>query len=369
MGQVDAKNEQTGELSLSGKRVGFVGRLLTCDQKEARRLVRRSGGVVVDHDADILVLAGGTQRNPQAEARVFSEKQFLECVGQALKGAAPEPMAGLDDLLPSAQAARLYPRVTWQKRRTLEAKGLLEPVRLPNGTGYRFQDLRVLRLVDKYLAAGLSMAQIITRMAPANDGQFTFSFPKEDVRPRPKRIDLRLDQDSADAWFDVGFCADRDRASFPTAIAAYKRALEIDPEHVPSLINLGNVYYEMSHFDLAQDAYSRACAIDPDNPRTHFNLGNASDELGDLLGAMRAYRAALGIWPGYADTHFNLALVAEKLASWTLAQQHWQRFLELEPGSEWAAVARSHLSDALRRANDQRALGRTDQDLDPDPVV
>lgn len=369
MRQVGAKNEQAREQSLAGKRVGFVGRLLTCDQKEARRLVRRSGGVVVDQDPDVLVVAGGLQPNPQSSARVVTEKQFLECVGQTLKGAAPEPLAGLDDLLPTAQAARLYPRVTWQRRRTLEARGLLDPVRLPNGAGYRFRDLRVLRLVDKYLAAGLRMPQIIARLAPANDGQFTFRFPKEDVRPRPKRIDLRLDQDSADAWFDVGFCADRDRASFPTAIAAYKRALEIDPEHVPSLINLGNVYYEMSHFDLAQDAYGRACAIDPDNPRTHFNLGNASDELGDLLGAMRAYRAALALWPGYADTHFNLALVAEKLSSWVLAQQHWQRFLELEPGSEWAAVARSHLSDAIRRAADQRLDGKPSPELGPEPCV
>lgn len=354
-------------MSLSGKRVGFVGRLLTCDQKEARRLVRRSGGIAVDQDPEVLVVAGGTQRNPRSEARVFSEKQFLECVGHALKGAAPQPPAGLEDLLPSAQATRLYPRLTWQRRHALEARGLLEPVRLPNGAGYRFQDLRVLRIVDKYLAAGLQMPQIIARLVPAKDGQFSFRFPKEDVRPRPKRIDLRLDQDSADAWFDVGFCADRDRASFPTAIAAYKRALEIDPEHVPSLINLGNVYYEMSHFDLAQDAYQRACAIDPSNPRTHFNLGNASDELGDLLGALRAYRAALVLWPGYADTHFNLALVAEKLSSWRLAQQHWQRFLELEPGSEWAAVARSHLSDALRRAHDQRPRAIGSKDADPKP--
>ncbi|MDG1400984.1 MAG: tetratricopeptide repeat protein [Candidatus Binatia bacterium] len=362
MGQVSAKTEQAGELSLSGKRVAFVGRLLTCDQKEARRLVRRSGGIAVDQDPEVLVVAGGSQRSKQTSARVFTEKQFLESVGQALKGAAPEPARDLEDLLPSAQAARLYPRVTWQRRRTLEDHGLLAPVRLPNGAGYRFQDLRVLRLVDKYLAVGLRMPQIIVRLAPANEGQYSFRFPTEDVRPRPKRIDLRLDQDSADAWFDVGFCADRDRSSFPTAIAAYKRALEIDADHVPSLINLGNVYYEMSHFDLAQEAYGRACAIDPSNPRTHFNLGNASDELGDLLGAMRAYRAALDLWPGYADTHFNLALVAEKLSSWLLAQQHWQRFLELEPGSEWAAVARSHLSDAMRRANDQRPsakAGRT----------
>jgi Tfp pilus assembly protein PilF len=345
--RVDHEGPSAGSVSLAGKRVGFIGRMLICDQKQARRLVRRAGGRMVARGADVLVVGGGRSRARSDAERTITESQFLELVGHAVKGMNP---VGLDDLVPSVHAARLYPRVTWHRRRTLESRGLLEPAHLPNGTGYRFRDLRVLREVDELLAAGLSMTQVVSRLAPVNDGQYEFRFPAESVRPRPKRIDLRLERESADAWFDVGFCADRDRSSFPTAIAAYKRALEIDAVHVPSLINLGNVYYEMSHFDLAREVYGRACGVDPENPRTHFNLGNACDELGDLLGAMRAYRAALVIWPGYADASFNLALVAEKLSSWHLARQHWQRFLDLEPSSEWAAVARSHLADALRHS-------------------
>ncbi|MFP6665194.1 MAG: tetratricopeptide repeat protein [Deltaproteobacteria bacterium] len=347
MQQVDRDGPSAGGVSLAGKRVGFVGRMLTCDQKQARRLVRRAGGRVVARAADVLVVGGGSSRARMDAARTITESQFLELVGRAVKGATPAAPAGLDDLVPSTHAARLYPRVTWQRRRTLESRGLLEPAHLPNGTGYRFRDLRVLREVDELLAAGLSMTQVVNRLVPASDGQYEFRFPTESMRPRPKRIDLHLERESADAWFDVGFCADRDRSSFPTAIAAYKRALEIDALHVPSLINLGNVYYEMGHFDLAREVYGQACKFDPENPRTHFNLGNACDELGDLLGALRAYRAALVIWPSYADASFNLALVAEKLLSWHLARQHWQRFLDLEPGSEWAAVARSHLADVL----------------------
>lgn len=355
MEQADRKKPTAGDVSLHGRRVGFVGRLLMCDQRLARRLVRRAGGRVVADGAEVLVVGGGSRRARTDAARTITESQFLGLVGAATKGVAPTAPDGLDDLVPSSHAARLYPRVSWQRRRTLESRGLLHPVRLPNGTGYRFRDLRVLRDVDELLAAGLSMTQVVNRLAPVNEGQYEFRFPAVNVRPRPKRIDLRLERDSADAWFDVGFCADRDRSSFPTAIAAYKRALEIDPHHVPSLINLGNVYYEMSHFDLARDVYARACTVDPENPRTHFNLGNACDELGDLLGALRSYRTALESWSGYADAHFNLALVAEKLTSWHLAWQHWQRFLELEPGSEWAAVARSHLADARRYADRARA--------------
>jgi tetratricopeptide (TPR) repeat protein len=340
--------EEAPRFSLAGKRIGFTGRLLSCDRRLASELVRSAGGRVARGRAlDYLVLGNGARTGNGAARRTITEAQFLNLVCAGTRDLLPEPPE-LHDLVPARHAARLYPRVTWARRRRLERHGLLNPVALANGTAYRFADLRVLRQVDELLAAGLSLAQAIGRLAPRMKGQLEFRFPMAAIKPRPRRMELRADAESADAWFDVGFWADRDRSSYPTAIAAYQRALKIDPGHVPSLINLGNIYYELGEFTRARDMYARATTLDTENPRTHFNLGNACDEIGDLLGAARAYRRAIALWPGYADAHFNLALVAEKLSSWALARRHWERFLELEPGSEWAAVARSHLADAKR---------------------
>jgi tetratricopeptide (TPR) repeat protein len=315
----------------------------------ARELVRSAGGHVVQGSADVLVVGVGARGRRRAATRTVDEAQFLRLLGAAAGELASLDQESLRDLVPSSDAARLYPRLTWARRRSLARIGLLHPVPLANGTGYRFRDLRVLREVDEMLAAGLSLTQAVNRLLPRAGGQLEFRFPMVDVKPRPKRIDLTMEKESADAWFDVGYCADRERSGFPTAIAAYQRALEIEPNHVPSLINLGNVYYELGQFHRAREVYLRATLVDAENPRTHFNLGNACDEMGDLLGATRAYRRAIRLWPGYADAHFNLALVAEKLASWAMAMHHWQQFLDLEPGSEWAAVARSHLEDARER--------------------
>ncbi len=341
-------------MSIVGKKVGFSGRLLSCDRKLAVRLVQEAGGTVVVRDPDVLVVAGGAAGGRQAQPTI-TEAQFLMLV----QGLSQTPEVGIDlsDVVSGAQARRLFPRITDARRRLLARRGLLNPLELPNGTGLRFRDLRVLREIDELLASGLSFAQAVDSVESRILGQLEFSFAPQRGRPRPKRIDLTIQADSADAWFDVGFCADRDPTSFPTAIAAYERAIEIDPVHVPSLINLGNVYYELGQFRRAREIYARAAAVDDQNPRTHFNLANACDELGDLLGAVRAYRRALVYWPVYGDAHFNLALVAEKLGAVALARRHWLRFLELEPGSEWTAVAKSHLADlegAL--AADGRAL-------------
>jgi Tfp pilus assembly protein PilF len=350
-----------GALPLAGKRVGFAGRLLSCDRSLAGRLVLRAGGSVArgSRDLDLLVVGNGGDRARRAAARTLTEAEFLDLVGHSPK-AVRDPLE-IRDLVAAEQATRLYPRVTWSRRKSLARRGLIHPVNLANGVGYRFRDLRTMREVDEMLAVGLTLQQAAHRLGPRLRGQLEFRFPMVSVKPRPRRIDLSDEPESAEAWFDVGFCADRDRSSFPTAVAAYERALRIDPQHVPSLINLGNIYYELGQFQQARDRYMRACALDADNPRTHFNLANACDEMGDMLGALRSYRHALRLWPGYADAHFNLALVAEKLSAWGLACRHWQRFLDLEAGGEWVAVARSHLEDArqaLARAR-RRGRGRT----------
>lgn len=340
--------EEVQRSPLTGKRIGFTGRLLSCDRRLARALVQSAGGRVARGPAlDYLVLGNGGRASGDAAERTLTEAQFLNLVCAVPSEALPDPPE-LTDLVPARHAARLYPRVTWARRQSLARRGLLKPVALANGIGYRFGDLRVLRQVDEMLAAGLTLAQVVHRLAPGMKGQLEFRFPMAAIKPKPRRISVRPDAESADSWFDVGFWADRDRSSYPTAIAAYQRALKIDPGHVPSLINLGNIYYELGEFSRAREMYARATGLDSENPRTHFNLGNACDEVGDLLGAARAYRRAIALWPGYADAHFNLALVAEKLGSWALARKHWERFLDLEPGSEWAAVARSHLADARR---------------------
>jgi tetratricopeptide (TPR) repeat protein len=323
---------------------------------------RVARGLTVDF---LVVGKGGRPAPVPGAARTLTEAQFLALVRSESRSEATPGASELDQLVPATEAARLYPRLTWARRRSLARHGLVRPVALANGIGYRFSDLRVFRTVDELIATGLSLAQAIQRVAPRLHGQLDLRFPKVRIAPRPRRADLGTAPTTAEAWFDVGACADRDRSGFPAAIAAYQRALEVDPHHVPSLINLGNVHYELGEFGRARDLYARAAVVDVENPRTHFNLGNACDELGDLLGALRAYRQAIALWPGYADAHFNLALVAEKLESWQLARRHWRKFLDLEPRSDWAAVASSHLDDAVAKCRAER--GARAGAADPDP--
>jgi tetratricopeptide (TPR) repeat protein len=73
-------------------------------------------------------------------------------------------------------------------------------------------------------------------------------------------------------------------------------------------------------------------------------LGSVLDELGDPAGAREQLRLAVKILPHYADAHYNLALICEKLGLLGEARQHWQRYLELDPSSHWADIARQRLA-------------------------
>ena len=61
--------------------------------------------------------------------------------------------------------------------------------------------------------------------------------------------------------------------------------------------------------------------------------------------ALRHYKAALAADPLYADTHVSLALLYEKIGLRRRGQDHWRRYLQLEPTGGWADLARRRLED------------------------
>ena len=64
------------------------------------------------------------------------------------------------------------------------------------------------------------------------------------------------------------------------AAAAYRRALIIDPDLVPAIVNLANIHYARDELIEAQALYERAIGLDPDCFEAHFNLGNIQHDLG-----------------------------------------------------------------------------------------
>jgi tetratricopeptide (TPR) repeat protein len=177
------------------------------------------------------------------------------------------------------------------------------------------------------------------RLEPLS-GQFVLNFDTRElvdkVRVMPER--------SAGDWFALGLEHDSDPATRREAVAAYERALAIEPGHVDALINLGMLSYDQADLQKAMECFKRAVELAPENAVARFNLGSVLDEVGELQEARQQLRMAVRLNPGYADAHYNLAFVCEKLASPTEARQHWTLYIKLDPSSTWCDYARRRLS-------------------------
>jgi tetratricopeptide (TPR) repeat protein len=234
--------------------------------------------------------------------------------------------------------------------------GLIQPAHRAHGeVFYTFVDLAVIRQADAELAEGASFRAVFRSLLASRDGQLTFDF-RLDARPakilqlkRPEPPPLaalmdpepRFEASSAEQEFIAASTMDDgDPGHFDDVLRAYRRALEIDPDLVPALINLANIHYARNEIAEAQALYERAIVLEPDVFEAHFNLGNIFHDLARYSDARVCYRDALRLNPTYADAHFYLAVTLEKNGQSQEARLHWRAYQELAPNGEWVHLAK-----------------------------
>ncbi len=139
--------------------------------------------------------------------------------------------------------------------------------------------------------------------APAPDPALPLREPTS--APSSAETDVR----SADDWYDAGL--DLEAASVPDAMAAYRRALEVDPAHPDAHLNLGRLLHELGEYAEAEAHYREAAAAEPEGARAHYNLGVVLEDQGRPAQAIAAYRSAICLDEDLATAHFNLALLYE----------------------------------------------------------
>ena len=228
-------------------------------------------------------------------------------------------------------------------------------------TYYSFTDVAVLKQIHDELKQNSSFQGAVRRRLAAREGQLALDFSSIRSEARPaKVVALRRREatkitmpleaipaaDSAQtalaarfflegSALDEGGEGDRERAR-----VAYRKALLLDPNLVPAIVNLANLHY--AHDDLveAQALYGRALMLDPECFEAHFNLGNIHHDLGRYQEAMSYYHDALGLNPTYGDAHFYLAVTLEKMGRSPEAKQHWRSYQQLAPDGEWFDLAK-----------------------------
>jgi DNA-binding transcriptional MerR regulator len=178
-------------------------------------------------------------------------------------------------------------------------------------------------------------------------GQLVLNFDVSSLRDDVVRV-LRRDGASGEPrtaydYYLEGCRLDEDENTQDQAEAAYRRAIELDASFANAFTNLGNLFFRRGDLDAAERTYHKALTVDPDQPEAHYDLGLLSFERGDLEQASERFEEALRRDPAFANAHFNLAMVLEELDEADASRQHWRAYLELDPDTPWADIARRHL--------------------------
>jgi len=123
-------------------------------------------------------------------------------------------------------------------------------------------------------------------------------------------LDLTADAiGSADEWYNTAL--DLEGSDPERAMAAYRSALVLDPEHADAHLNLGRLLHADGDVAAAEGHYRAAAAADPESGRARFNLGVLAEDRGHPEEAIAEYRAALRLDDGLAPAHFNLSRLHE----------------------------------------------------------
>jgi DNA-binding transcriptional MerR regulator len=259
----------------------------------------------------------------------------------------------------------LYPRITENHLRYLEKWGLIRPAaNTSTERFYTFSDLTTIKQLASELERNVPLKTALRGLLAEHQGQLQLDFHASGSAPakvvtlttRPsKRVPERAgvpvtvppapfsDPQAALAakYFVEGSrLDDGDEKKMTHAASSYRKALVVDPNLVPAIVNLANIHYAHDELIEAQALYERAINLDPDCFEAHFNLGNIHHDLGRYEDALVCYRDAVSLNPTYADAHFYLAVTLEKTGHSPEAKPHWKMYQELAPNGEWIELAR-----------------------------
>lgn len=160
-------------------------------------------------------------------------------------------------------------------------------------------------------------------------------------------------------------CALQAQGRADDAVAAFRRAIELDPGLAKAHNNLGCTLEAAGRLGEAAQAYGRAIELDPAVAQALYNLGNLRDRMGDRAQAVADIKRALAIEPRNALWRWRLGQIQYEELQLDDAAANFQSAIDADPSLEAAHSALGGVLLMTGRVEEGIAALRRALELEP----
>jgi tetratricopeptide (TPR) repeat protein len=183
--------------------------------------------------------------------------------------------------------------------------------------------------------------------------------PRELLEALDYEIELTVERDRLVALLHrAGEVLDEQLGDRDEAIVRYRRALDKDPRHVPTLSSLGRLYYAAGRWNDLIEIYEQELRLIPSKPRRVALLQKMAEISRDRLGsdedALRYHREAIKVDPGHTPSLQELARQLRERRAW----QDLADVLELQLRNAASAPARARAAFLLGQVYEEHLEDR-----------
>jgi predicted Zn-dependent protease len=158
---------------------------------------------------------------------------------------------------------------------------------------------------------------------------------------------LEIPETKAMAYYGMGLLQRRQRM-MQEAVDSLKSAINLRPDLVPILVELGETYFQMGEFDKANSVVSSALILEPDQEMALYVLGRTQLEQGRAAEASKNLARAARVNDRLPAIHYYLGLAYGRLNQ--LAEAHYQFGIHYRREGS-LKNAQFHFMEALRYAD------------------
>ena len=140
-----------------------------------------------------------------------------------------------------------------------------------------------------------------------------------------------------DAWNNLGVIATRENR-IEDSVQFFQQAVQLSPNHLLSLDNLGNAYRALKRWDDARKILEHALAIAPEDAEANYSLGMVFAQTGDTAQAHEYLQRALRARPAYPEALNNLGVLYVVTKKRDAAVQTLEQCIRVAPSFDQAYI-------------------------------